>query len=73
MHLTDMAYQGRELILLKGIKNAVRSSLGCVYMCIHVDPRNYLQRIRRTCGLPIQSFQEMFSVPQETSRPSPRP
>src|SRR5258708_23192250 len=61
-----MANQRRESILLKGIKNAVRSSLDRAYMRIKVDPRDYLQRIRRTYGLPIQSFQDMFSVPEET-------
>jgi uncharacterized protein (DUF697 family) len=53
-------------MILKGIKRAVRSSLNRAYSHIQVDPGDYLQRIRRTYGLPIQSFQDMFSVPEKT-------
>src|SRR5713101_5677553 len=53
-------------MILRGIKRAVRSSLNHAYRRIQVDPKDYLQRIRRTYGLPIQSFQDMFSVPEKT-------
>jgi uncharacterized protein (DUF697 family) len=53
-------------MILKNIKRAVRSSLSRAYGRIQVDPGDYLQRIRRTYGLPIQSFQDMFSVPEKT-------
>ncbi len=61
-----MANQRRESILLKGIQKAIHSGLGRAYKRIQVDPSDYLRRIRRTYGLPIQSFQDMFSVPEET-------
>ncbi len=53
-------------MLFKGIKNTVRSGLGRAYRHIQVHPGEYLQRIRRTYGLPIHSFQDMFFVPEKT-------
>lgn len=61
-----MANQRRESLLLKGIEKAVRSGLDRAYRRVRVDPGDYLERIRRAYGLPIQSFQDMFSVPEET-------
>jgi len=48
------------------LRDAIFNGFNRAYIHVKVDPDEYLRRVQRAHGLPIQSFRDMFFVPQET-------
>lgn len=51
--------------LVNRLRNAITGGLTRAYTRVKVDPDDYLERVRRSHGLSIRSFRDMFFLPQE--------
>jgi hypothetical protein len=60
-----MTKRSRNASLSGRLREALTTSLDRTYTETKVDPVKYLQRVRRAHDLPIDSFEDMFAVPQE--------
>ncbi len=61
-----MLKQWRKSWLTRRLQGAIAGGLNRAYTRVKVDPDAYLQRVRQAHQLSIQSWREMFFVPQET-------
>lgn len=52
--------------LVGRLQKAIASGFSKAYVRVRVDPNGYLDHVRRAHRLPIQSFDDMFLLPQET-------
>jgi uncharacterized protein (DUF697 family) len=52
--------------LVGRLQRAIANGFSKAYVRVRVDPNAYLNHVRRAYRLPIQSFDDMFSLPQET-------
>ena len=59
-----MARQSRSSLVTR-IREKLIGGFSSAYTSARVDPNKYLERLRRAHRLPIESFQDMFFVPQE--------
>ena len=57
--------EARTSWLMRRAENALRRGFTQAYETISVDPNNFLLSLRLAHGLPINSFQGVYSVPQE--------
>ena len=60
-----MARRGNSW-LVDRLQKAIANGFSKAYVRVQVDPNAYLNHVRRAYRLPIQSFDEMFYLPQET-------
>src|ERR1017187_975804 len=59
-----MARQSKSSLVTR-IREKLIGGFSSAYTSARVDPNKYLERLRRAHRLPIESFQDMFFVPQE--------
>jgi hypothetical protein len=60
-----MARRGNSWLVGR-LQKAIASGFSKAYVRVRVDPSAYLNHVRRVYRLPIQSFDDMFLMPQET-------
>jgi hypothetical protein len=60
----DMTRQSKSTLVTR-IRETLATGFTSAYTTAKVDPVKYLGRIRRAHHLPIESFQDMFLMPQE--------
>ena len=60
-----MPRPSRNSWLLRRAESALRSGFERAYETVRVDPQHYLFHLRAAHGLPISSFQGVYSLPLE--------
>lgn len=60
-----MAREQKPTWFVNRLQNAITGGLTRAYTRVKVDPDDYLERVRRSHGLSIRSFRDMFFQPQE--------
>ena len=61
-----MAQETKRSMITQQIQRAIMGGIERASEQFHVNQDEYLQKIRQSHRLPIRSFRDMFSVPQET-------
>ena len=47
------------------VRDAILTGLNSAYLCVRVEPEDYLRHLQRAHQLPILSFSDMYFLPQE--------
>ena len=68
-HLKPMPRNRKPGLLPQLLESSVRAGFRRAYEQVQVDPARYLVQLRRTYRLPIQSWDEMLRLGEETLNP----